>query len=205
MSKRRGRPPTTKSVPIEKIVMAYRKFGTVVGVAEALTLSPKTVRKYLHEKGIKTNEPMYFVQVDHRYNYGCIAEWLRNNPNKKLPNSLKEIVAITKCSYNSARSYLYRRRKSVKKMASEVIRYIKQLGTVRMTDIDGVKFLTTGMTSINLEHKQYKGEAELVIHFGDTVRVVKINSLEETLLQLRKYATLGKEIMENEYHGDSED
>jgi predicted transcriptional regulator len=114
--KKKGRPPVTREVPEEAIILAYRHERSVRKVAAALGISTFTVRKYLKNSGepLRPAHKSRFsgcAPLSHR---GALARWIRENPGKTLPTSPSAIAAITGSSLPAVKSYLYRRRKSLR-------------------------------------------------------------------------------------------
>lgn len=99
---------------IQKMWRAYQVHGSCRRAAAVLGISYQTVRRRLKAAG-------YDLQPrggEHPpYHFGCLAQWLRDNPGKGLPRSPSAIARITGCSVDSVKSYLYRRRRALRTTA----------------------------------------------------------------------------------------
>lgn len=118
-----GRPPITQFVPAKLIIANYIHYGSANKAAVALKLHHTTVKKVLEANGFK-------VDNLHRHTFdssmlevkdtSLLADWIRSNPGRKLPHSVKEISEVTGLSYDTVRCYLYRRRKRLKRQIAEL-------------------------------------------------------------------------------------
>ena len=102
---------------VDKIKRAYQTFGSCRKAAAVLGISYQTVRRILKAEGYELKPVgggyMKGKHLNHpSRHYGCLAKWLREHPDERLPRSPKEISEITGCSQHAVRSYLYRRRKA---------------------------------------------------------------------------------------------
>ena len=185
MKKKRGRPPITDTMPLEKIMAAYKKFGSIASVCRALSLSPKTVRKYLKHAGISTKEPLYFFKPDTSMHFGCIPEWIRNHPETRLPTSIKEVARITGCSYESARTYMYRFRKRIKEIAAEIVQCMHQVTNLILIDINGYKITPRGAKGIVIDHERYSFEANMLLVYQEEEHIVHLSDMRETLRKIK--------------------
>lgn len=198
---KRGRPPITKTVPIVKILAAYKNFGSLNATAKALHISKKTLRKHLKAQGISTGVPIFYFKPESSYHYGCVAQWIREHPKEKLPSSTKALAEKTGCSYNAVRSYLFRRRRKVRDSAREIVRYLRYLPTVRMVDVDGTHFQTNDATTYDIDYEPYSYEANLAVRNGDDTHLVRIKDMRKVIEHLRRHPMSEGEDIHDESAG----
>ncbi len=113
-NKRKGRPPVTDKVDIDKITAAFKQFRSVRKAAKVLGLSHPTVSKQLKEAGIDVDSPggsyRKGTKRTREPHTGKVANWVRDNPDTPLPTDPKEIAELTGASVLAVKAYLNRRK-----------------------------------------------------------------------------------------------
>ena len=89
-----------------------QKWETAPKMAHHLGAHPQTVRKYLREYGLQQKRGP--KQRSKRSNSAKFGEWLRSNPNRRLPSSITELSEISGLSKHAIRNYLWRLRRGTK-------------------------------------------------------------------------------------------
>lgn len=95
----------------------YLELGSVKAASKELGVSALTLSRELKTQGIvltqgrkKGSKP-----INRHVHSGCLATWLKTHPGTPLPRSVSEISALTGCTPDEVKTYLYRRRYSEKK------------------------------------------------------------------------------------------
>jgi hypothetical protein len=111
-----GRPRI--SLPVEEVIRLYKKYKSIVLVAEEFGVHPQTISARLVENGIKLDASKHATKaMRHR---GGLVKWIRANPDVKLPRKPSEIAELTGLSIDQVKSYLYRRRKIADSMVGDL-------------------------------------------------------------------------------------
>jgi hypothetical protein len=97
------------------LINLYKQLKTVKAVADHLGWHKQTVSSHLKKAGvsIKPGRRKGSVPVSKLHHYACLAEWIREHPDIKLPRNVEAIAEITGCTKDEVKSYLYRRRKII--------------------------------------------------------------------------------------------
>lgn len=127
-------------VTIEDVVALYRQLGTAERVGRKLSISERTVRKYLTECGETLRRGRRAGDAGGHYHFSRFAKWLRENPGTPLPRSIRGIASITGLKPNDVKTYLYRRRRSVQAFVESLPDLTRR--NVLMVDRDGRKIPT---------------------------------------------------------------
>ncbi len=113
-NKRKGRPPVTDKVDIDKITAAFKQFRSVRKAAKVLGLSHPTVSKHLKEAGIDVDSPggsyRKGTKRTREPHTGKVANWVRKNPDTPLPTDARDISRLTGASVLAVKAYLNRRK-----------------------------------------------------------------------------------------------
>lgn len=130
--KKKGRPKTENYKDVNQIIEAYHFHKNFKTTADALCINVKTLKRILKENNI----PFYHQTPEDIRKYGamsrrtgCFAKWLKEHPNEKLPPNMKEIHRITKCPYDSIKSYFRYRKEKIKEV-------LKSLPSIKGLDAD---------------------------------------------------------------------
>lgn len=158
-----------------RIVIAYKRYRSLRKVAELFNAHHLTIRNVLRLHGVDT------VSGNNRVDRGIIANYLRTNPDKILPRSLSQMAEIIGTTPNNIASYLYRRRKAVKKKLKELGFPEKVHGIpMEREDRNGelVRFDDFIDSKIKIENYTFKVLIELIPEKGKK-KVVEYDSPEE--------------------------
>ena len=122
--KGKGRPTVLEyhGLTLEDIVQSYKNNITLAETAKALGIDEKSVRKYLTQAGVKRRRGQktatsFGIPENHS---GCLAEWIKKNPDAALPSSPAEIARMTGCTEDQVRTYIYRRTRKLKQGIREL-------------------------------------------------------------------------------------
>jgi hypothetical protein len=164
-------------IQLEAIRDLYLKVGTVKVVAEEFQLSERTVRRCLKKAGLVLRRGLRKGQFLSTRHFGCLAKWLREHPEEKLPStSPSEISFATGCSQNAVKSYLYRRRRELKTKLKKLDFHKKDYVVVSK---DGKRFPAAAIES----HKAFlnMGTLRITLHLllkQGTTHVIEITEQE---------------------------
>lgn len=166
------------------VVRMYLEEGTVRKVAKRLKCSIGTVSKYLKlaSFNVKENRPKASGRKIPSNHYGSLVKWIKNNPKTPLPVKIKDIVDLTGCSRDQVKSYLYRRRKIIKKQLED---YLKKKPDIFLTDIDNRRFPLKAVKEWRVEFgKDFHfllyltlftdQKKKIILSFKDVQRMLKI-------------------------------
>ena len=119
-----------KKIDLENLKKRYLEVGKVKPLVEEFKFSERTLRRYLNQAGLELKKGVRKGSILFTRHFGCLADWIRNNPNKTLPESPVEISNITGCSINAVKSYLWRRRDVLRKKIKK-LDFSKLDGTIK--------------------------------------------------------------------------
>ena len=123
----------------QMMVRMYENEGTIKKVSQRLNCSVGTVHRYLKLANYPTNKKRNKatgkkIPSNH---HGALVKWIRENKGTPLPLKVKEIMALTSCSRDEVKSYLYRRKRL---LISELDKYLLKKPDIFLTDIDKRRF-----------------------------------------------------------------
>lgn len=107
-------------------------------LAKKLGFSARCVQQWMRQLGVAhlPNRPKRQpTDLSEVHDYGPIAQWIRDNPAKKLPKTRAEIAALVGVSENTVHCWLRRRRLRYR-------RYVESLGDLRL--VPGASVLAEG-------------------------------------------------------------
>lgn len=140
-----------KGLTLNDIVELYKRLGTAERVGRKVSISERTIRKYLKEAGCTMRRGRRAGDAGGFYHFGKFAKWLRENPKRRLPRSVRAIAEVTGLDRNIIKTYLYRRRKSVQAFVESLPDLTQR--NILLVDRDGRKIPTRAfrfyITSIN--------------------------------------------------------
>lgn len=150
-----------EKVTIGEIVEKYKEMESLEKVATYFSVSEKTVRKYLTQAGVVRHQgprKAHSKEVP-QWHHGCLAQWIKANPQRALPRRYSAIQELTGCTLEEIRTYLYRRRRYVR----EKMKKYPNLSVFRMflTDNDGTRYPTVAFES---GHWSYNRRSFLVTY-----------------------------------------
>lgn len=166
------------------VVRMYLEEGTVRKVAKRLKCSTGTVSKYLKLASfdVPKNKPKATGRKIPNNHYGSLVKWIKAHPKVALPVRVKDIVELTGCSKDQVKSYLYRRRKIIKKQLEE---YLERKPDIFLTDIDNRRFPLKAVKDWQVEFgKDFhfillltlftEQKKKIILSFKDVQRMLKI-------------------------------
>lgn len=123
--------PTTK----EEVLELMLKLKTAKLVAQKLDVSLSWVYKKLKDAGYKGKPgPKRGASRGH----STFGNWLRENPDLKLPRSPSALARMSECTESAVRNYMYHERKKAKAIIKK--KPWKHSGKARIwTDINGIR------------------------------------------------------------------
>lgn len=95
----------------------YCEVASLEETAKYFSCSERVLRSYFRKAGFGPLPPgpkpckNRSVPPTHR---GCVADFIREHPDVKLPRSLQDIATVTGCSYAAVNGYFVRRRRFVR-------------------------------------------------------------------------------------------
>lgn len=159
-----------KNLSYRHLELMYEELGTLKAMSKKTGITTKTLKKYLDDAGVTVRRGFpRGTRVNPRH-HSCLANWLRNNPDTPLPRKVKEISALTGCSRNEVKTYLYRRRKEIRDFINSInFRQIKQV----LHSVDGTPFPTRSIEYFETKLDPYSFNVYLDIrtYAGTTHRV----------------------------------
>ena len=146
----KGRPRLSASHPklVARIIDLYKRTGNMRHVATELSISSWTVSKYVRLAGLAVPIKKNLIAGVRRHR-SKLAEWIRENPNVKLPNTTKEIAKLTGLSIDTVRSYLGRRKMQAEAMKQD-LPDLKEIPLLLLGD-DGIHFATRTLKTCIVE------------------------------------------------------
>jgi hypothetical protein len=140
-----------RGVSVDKVIAAYKHFGSLRKAANVCKISKDTVANVLLRykvSPLKAVLPRKSFHSSHTH-YSAFARWYAAHASdSNLPHSIVEFAALSGSNPNTVRCYLYRRRKEVRKLLMS-LPDLRSLD-LRLEDIEGFTF-----SSGDLEHYRY--------------------------------------------------
>ncbi len=102
----------TKGITIDDIKKYYIQFGKVGPIARKTGISTRTIRTYLKTAGVELRRGR--PKDEGGFHFSKLAKWIRANPKVPLPRKPGDISKLTSIPINDIKTYLFRRRKSVR-------------------------------------------------------------------------------------------
>jgi len=175
-----------KKIDLEKLKKRYLEVGKVKPLVKEFKFSERTLRRYLNQAGIELKKGVRKGSILFTRHFGCLADWIRNNPNKTLPESPIEISSITGCSINAVKSYLWRRRDLLKKRMKQ-LDFSKLTGTIKTTT--GFPFPIQAIASWKCSLIGFKTEIEILTKDGLNHKIKITPSEVDKLLKRQRGET----------------
>jgi len=117
-----GKKPTKKYKPTDSDYLdAYEILGTARAVADHFQISTRTARRHLKRLGVVLIPGRHAGDSAILPHWGCLPMFLRTHPGTILPRSVRAICEMTGCSQDAVKTYLWRRRDMVRKLAQKVV------------------------------------------------------------------------------------
>ena len=111
------------SITLEDLVNEYEKVGTMEAVARGYSCSERTVRRYLDKaKVTRKRGPNSSTDLGATYDRGCLGRWIREHRRTELPHSVRQISALSGCTKDEVKCYLYRKRRELRRLLSKLPR-----------------------------------------------------------------------------------
>ena len=181
-----------RGVSIEKVIAAYKHFGSLREAGRVCHIHKDTVKLVLERYGVKPASASIPKKASYnpRTHYSDFAKWHKAHANDPdLPHSLSEFASLSGANPNVVKCYFYRRRKEARKLLASLpdLRFM----SVPLVDIEGYAF-----SSNTLDHYRYaidrystraalQGEIDL---YGQVT--VLIPSIEQFASRVRKLNAL---------------
>jgi transposase-like protein len=138
-----------------QILEAYQQTRNVSEAAEKLGVNRVTMWRWL--KALKVKTPKAPPRPSVTSNYGAFPNWLRTY-NKPLPRSLKQIVDLSGCPYETVKCYLYRQRRALKQRA---VKFVHEYMRTHSTWPDGTEI--SGDEDFTVEANLYDHEVTVKV------------------------------------------
>lgn len=102
-----------------QLIEAYNSSVSIPEAAQKLGVSRKSLWRWLKKLNIPVERKSY--QNYEKRDWGKVAQWLRENGNKPLPKSPKELSKLSGISVTSWYHYMYRRKLMYQKRVKKYI------------------------------------------------------------------------------------
>ena len=110
-------------ITLEDLVNEYEKVRTIKGVAKNYSCSERTVRRYLDKAGVtRQRGPDASTDLGAPYDRGCLGLWIKAHRAVAMPHSVRKITALTGCTKDEVKCYLYRKRRELRRLLSRLPR-----------------------------------------------------------------------------------
>ncbi len=184
-----------KQYSIEKIIAAYKHFGSLRKAAARCGVSKDTVDEVVKRAGITRPSASLTREVAYhpKFHYSTLAKWhLAHAEDLDLPQNLTSLAKLAGVDFNTAKCYFYRRR--VK--AREILKALPDLRglSLALSDIEGHEFNSDLLLSYRFAIDRYSQKAALQGTLQGVGEVtVLIPSIEVFASRVKK-ATSGLEL-----------
>ena len=108
-----------KKITREQVVELYHKLGSATAVAKYLQAREKTIRRYLHQAGVKM-KPGSRKGVPKKKT-SQLVKWCQDHPGVSLPRDRRQIVKVTGLSQKAVYNFLARLDAAFMKRLREVV------------------------------------------------------------------------------------
>lgn len=177
-----------RGVSIDKVIAAYKHFGSYRKAASVCGISKDTVKSVVlryHVVALSAALPRKASYHPKRH-YSDFAKWHKAHMNDvDLPHSLVEFASLSGANVNTVKCYFYRCRKETRR----VLASLPDLRTlsVSLEDIEGKDLKTSSLSHYRYAVDRYSQRVALQGMLGDGVEVtVLIPSVEQFASRVRK-------------------
>ncbi len=175
------------NVSVEKILAAYRHFGSLRKAGKACGISKDTVHQIVRDHHIELPTAALPRKVAYgpARAYSKLAKWHKEHAkDKDLPLSLSAIAALAGVSPNVAKCYFQRRREAARKILNS-LPDLRKLN-LSLEDIEGKVFDSSGFESYNYAIDRYSQRAAIQGMIASHEVTVLIPSIEQFASRVRK-------------------
>jgi len=151
-----------RGVSIEKVIAAYRHFGSLRKTAAVCGISKDTVAEVLRRQGISQvpaalpKRPSY-SPISH---YSDFALWHKEHAGDEgLPQSVSGLAKLSGVNANIVKCYFYRRRQEARKIL-KALPDLRKL-SITLEDIEGLEFSTKELRSYRFAIDRYSQKGAL--------------------------------------------
>lgn len=179
-----------KHYSVEKIIAAYKHFGSLRKAAARCGVSKDTVEAVVKRHGIAKPSASLSHEVPyHRvFHYSELAKWhAAHADDPGLPGNLTDFAKLAGVQFNTAKCYFYRRRVKARKLLGS-LPVLKELD-LPLEDIEGVKFSSRELLYYHFAIDRYAMKAALqgsCVALGEVT--VLIPSIEVFAARVKKAA-----------------
>lgn len=177
-----------RGVKIEKVILAYKHFGSLRPVARVCGISKDTVKAVIRRYNVVPVVAMLPAKASYnpRNRYSAFAKWHKAHAeDENLPHGRAELAALAGVNVNVIKCYFYRRRKEARKILHS-LPDLRSL-SLPLQDIEGLQFYSN-----HLEHYRYaidryslKGALQGKLEYAGEVTVL-IPSIDRFASRVRK-------------------
>jgi hypothetical protein len=177
-----------RGVSIEKVIAAYKHFGSLRKAAHVCAISKDTVSEVLTRYHVQ--RPSASLPAKASYNpknlYSDFAKWHKAHAEDlSLPRSRIELAKLSGVNVNVVKCYFYRRRKAARKILSS-LPDLRKLDLV-LQDIEGHRFHSGDLVSYRYVIDRYSQRAALQGELENLGEVtVLIPSIDQFAARVRK-------------------
>jgi len=179
-----------RGVSIDKVIAAYKHFGSFRPVAKVCNISKDTVRHVILRYNI--SNPNALLPSKASYNpknlYSDFAKWHKAHvEDTDLPRNLADLAKLAGVEKNTAKCYFYRRRREARKILHS-LPDLRDL-SLSLEDIEGHVFQASGLEHYRYAIDRYSQKAVLqgTLEFFGEVTVL-IPSIDRFASRVRKKA-----------------
>ena len=166
------------------MVEDYKKGLSLNDLTEKYQVSKKTIQRRLIKYNVEmrpTGKPLDLERRSPTYHYGKMAQWLRENPDVKLPRSIKKISEMTGLPYNIIHTYIKHRKVASKRFQSQID--ITKWNKPYLLATDGKLIPIQGI-------KSYKVDVDFVKQIVTLDCLLKINIRKKIMFPLKEIKSL---------------
>lgn len=174
-----GRATLWNNLNRDRVIIAYKRFGTLRKAAEAVGVSREVLRKALVSYGVDIRSRSEAVKINHRKqgHHGKFAKWLATMEGKPLPRNMTKLIAMSGCTKSMVSCYFYRRRKAIK----DRLKALPDLRTIKATlkDEFGNSYDTSDFKSYSYLIDKFSLKVEIIIVLKSEQKlVIKVANLD---------------------------
>ena len=180
-----------RGVSIDKVIAAYKHFGSYRKAAIVCNISKDTVKTVVLRYNVKADSAKIPNKASYhpKRHYSDFAKWHKAHINdKNLPHSISEFASLSGVNVNIVRCYFYRCRKESRRVLSE-LPDLRKLSII-LEDIEGKTFSSSEIKSYQYAIDRYSQRAAIqgALATGAEVTVL-IPSIEKFSSRIKKLST----------------
>jgi hypothetical protein len=176
-----------RGVSIDKVITAYKHFGSFRKAGEVCGISKDTVDEVIKRYNVPRLVAVLPKKTSYnpRTHYSDFAKWHQAHvEDADLPHSLAEFAKRSGVNVNVVKCYFYRRRKDARKILAN-LPDLRKLN-LQLQDIEGHVFDSSGLGDYHYAIDRYSQRAALQGKLGEVEVTVLIPSIDRFASRVRK-------------------